>query len=233
MGILTDLLDPVVRAGRGVASGIGAAGRDVWGQMSGSTGPTNSRWQNIGINAANPFGMMQTGQAFSDGFRDGYGGSQPSNGMFDRSRAEISRRAGSGSPGVGSVVGRGFVGDGRGNAAVQRVPSQRPQTDVFGGTPGQPSQRDPWQMPGTNPSVGLMGSSALARAQTNAAMSGIANQTRGTQGAGSTEEWLGGGDDRQVGSTRLGAGQLGTMGEQTIQNGMNAFMSRGGTSQER
>lgn len=220
MGILTDLLEPVGRFGRGVAGGLGAAGRDVLGQMTGSTGPTNSRWQNIGINAANPLGIAQTGQAFADGFSNGYGSGQMPSGTFDRAQGAISSRAGSGTRPVGSVVGRGFVGDGRGNAAVQRGPSERAPLDAFGGTLGgllSQGGTQPYQMPGTNTGSRL---DAFGNTldETLAANEAPAGQPSGS---------------RPRGSVPLGAGQLGSAGDAALRNNMAAFLSRGGTQVER
>lgn len=220
MGILTDLIEGAGRLGRGVAGGIGAAGRDVWGQMSGSTGPYQSRWRNIVANETNPMGMLQTGQAFASGFSSGYGSGQIPSGTFDAARESISSRAGGATRPVGSVVGRGFVGDGRGNATVQRGPLVQSPRDAFGSTlSGTLSQggTQPYQMPGTN---------------TGPRLDAFGNTLDETLAANEAPP-SSGGSTSQRGSARLGAGQLGAGGDATIRSGMQAFLSRGGTTVER
>lgn len=130
------LLDFIGRTGRG----LGAAGRDVIGQMSGSTGPNDpssfgGRFGNIIANEANPLGMVQTGRAFMDGFR-GQSGTAPTR--------------------AGSVVGRGFIGSQprpsqygpRRSDALPRVNAIRDTDAISGG--GFESE--------TNPRVGSPGS---------------------------------------------------------------------------
>lgn len=116
--------------------------------------------------------------------------------------------------------GQGERTDGFGNP-IGQAPARAqagPQGDAFGNTLGQTLEN------GFGP-----------RAVQNAAMSDIASQTRGTQGSGSTEEWLagGGGDDRQRGSTRLGAGQLGAGGAAFLSDHMRSIFNRNGTTAER
>jgi len=137
------LLDFLARTGRG----IGAAGRDIGGQMFGSTGPMNpstlgGRFGNIIANEANPLGMLQTGQAFMDGFR-GQPGTAPD--RFAASTEAISQRAASARP-PGSVVARGYIGQ----RGMTRQPEQR---NVLGYRLGESptSERDPnWRMPGVS-----------------------------------------------------------------------------------
>lgn len=137
------LLDFIGRTGRG----LGAAGRDVIGQMSGSTGPNDpssfgGRFGNIIANEANPLGMVQTGQAFMDGFR-GQSGTAPD--RFAASTEAISRGAVAARP-PGSVVARGYVGQ----RGLTRQPEQR---NALGYRLGEAptSERDPnWRMPGVS-----------------------------------------------------------------------------------
>lgn len=136
------LFDFIARTGRG----IGAAGRDVVGQMIGSTGPNDAstftgRIGNIVANEANPLGgIAQTGNAFAEGFR-GQQGTDP--GRFAGTTEAISNAAASSRP--GSVVARGFVGQ----RGLTRQPEQR---NALGYRVGEAptSERDPnWRMPGT------------------------------------------------------------------------------------
>lgn len=139
------LFDFIARTGRG----IGAAGRDVVGQMIGSTGPNDAstftgRIGNIVANEANPLGgIAQTGSAFAEGFR-GQSGTDP--GRFAGTTDSISHAAARTRP-PGSVVARGFVGGPRG---LTRQPEQR---NALGYRVGEAptSERDPdWRMPGTS-----------------------------------------------------------------------------------
>jgi len=198
------LLDFIARTGRG----LGAAGRDVAGQMFGSTGPNDpstlgGRFGNIIANEANPLGILQTGQAFAEGFR-GQSGTAPD--RFAATTESISQAASRTRP-PGSVVARGFVGR----------QDRGPVTAGAGGVRGD----------GRFAGGGLLGNT-FGQSQPTGSYRMPVDEYRATipelvrRDGGSAER----------GSSRIGAGQLGRGGDEALNAASRAMFSRRGTQAE-
>jgi len=198
------LLDFIARTGRG----LGAAGRDVAGQMFGSTGPNDpstlgGRFGNIIANEANPLGILQTGQAFAEGFR-GQSGTAPD--RFAATTESISQAASRTRP-PGSVVARGFVGR----------QDRGPVTAGAGGVRGD----------GRFAGGGLLGNT-FGQSQPTGSYRMPVDEYRATI----PELVRPDGGSAERGSSRIGAGQLGRGGDEALNAASRAMFSRRGTQAE-
>lgn len=129
-----------------VGAGLGAAGRDVTGQMFGRLGPNDpstfsGRMGNIAANNANPMALMQTGQAFMEGFRGTPGPARDLTGAAGRVSDAVAQRV------TGSVVGRGFIGQSPGPAVPGRTVEPRNALGYrLGQVPGGPTGGGNWSV---------------------------------------------------------------------------------------
>lgn len=203
-----------------VGSGLGAAGRDITGQMFGRLGPNDSstfggRMANIAANNANPMGLMQTGQAFLDGFR-GEPVARNLSGAAGRVSDAAAQRVN-----TGSVVGRGFIGRaGLGPTAATGLRNPNPRNALgyqLGQAPGVPTPGN-WSV-----ATAGRGTGALMTGPTQA--DAMAAEQGGFPAAG-------GSDGRQRGSSQLGMTQLGQASSGLVMEGDARFRNRGGMMQE-
>jgi len=206
-----------------VGAGLGAAGRDITGQMFGRLGPNDpstfsGRMGNIAANNANPMALMQTGQAFMEGFRGTPGPARDLTGAAGRVSDAAAQR-------VGSVVGRGFIGR-SGRGALVAGPGQARYVEprnalgyALGQAPGVPGN---WSVATAGRGTGAVPVSReggpIMRAPTQAEIDALA--------AG------GGSSGRQRASSQLGMTQLGQGSSELVMAGDTHYRNRGGMMQE-
>ena len=215
---------------RRVGAGLGAAGRDITGQMFGRLGPNDpstfsGRMGNIAANNANPMALMQTGQAFMEGFRGTPGPARDLTGAAGRVSDAAAQR-------VGSVVGRGFIGR-SGRGALVAGPGQARYVEprnalgyALGQAPGVPG--------GGNWSVATAGRGTGAVPVSREGGPIMTGAQGDVDAAGRTdiEDWRNGPNDRQRGSSQLGMTQLGQASSGVVMEGDARFRNRGGMMQE-
>lgn len=213
-----------------VGAGLGAAGRDITGQMFGRLGPNDpstfsGRMGNIAANNANPMALMQTGQAFMEGFRGTPGPARDLTGAAGRVSDAAAQR-------VGSVVGRGFIGR-SGRGALVAGPGQARYVEprnalgyALGQAPGVPG--------GGNWSVATAGRGTGAVPVSREGGPIMTGAQGDVDAAGRTdiEDWRNGPNDRQRGSSQLGMTQLGQASSGLVMEGDARFRNRGGMMQE-
>jgi len=213
-----------------VGAGLGAAGRDVTGQMFGRLGPNDpstfsGRMGNIAANNANPMALMQTGQAFMEGFRGAPGPARELTGAAGRVSDAAAQR-------VGSVVGRGFIGR-SGRGALVASPGQAryvaPRNALgytLGQAPGVPGGGN-WSVATAGRGTGAVPVSReggpIMRAPTQAEIDAL----RGGRGGYNGQSW----------ASARGVGQgMRRTNEQALQEAMEQmerWRNRGGLMQER
>lgn len=219
-----------------VGSGLGAAGRDITGQMFGRLGPNDSstfggRMANIAANNANPMGLMQTGQAFLDGFR-GEPVARNLSGAAGRVSDAAAQRVN-----TGSVVGRGFIGRaGLGPTAATGLRNPNPRNALgyqLGQAPGVPTPGN-WSVATAGRGTGaLMTGPTQAEIDAMAAEQGGFPAAGGSGGGGGGVGAGGGGNSARHRAALHGASQLGQASADVLANQEARFRARGGLMQER
>lgn len=216
-----------------VGAGLGAAGRDVTGQMFGRLGPNDpstfsGRMGNIAANNANPMALMQTGQAFMEGFRGTPGPARDLTGAAGRVSDAAAQR-------VGSVVGRGFIGR-SGRGALVAGPGQARYVEprnalgyTLGQAPGVPGGG------GWSAATAGRGTGAVPVSREGGPiMTPVSGEGGPVASAERTdaEDWRHGSGGRQRGSSQLGMTQLGQASSGLVMEGDARFRNRGGMMQE-
>lgn len=211
-----------------VGAGLGAAGRDVTGQMFGRIGPNDpstfsGRMGNIAANNANPMALMQTGQAFMEGFRGTPGPARDLTGAAGRVSDAAAQR-------VGSVVGRGFIGR-SGRGALVAGPGQARYVEPRNALGYQLGQVPGGSMGGGNWSVATAGRGTGAIPVSREGGPIMTAPTQAEIDAMAAEQ-TGGSGGRQRGSSQLGMTQLGQASSGLVMEGDARFRNRGGLMQE-
>lgn len=213
-----------------VGAGLGAAGRDITGQMFGRLGPNDpgtfsGRMGNIAANNANPMALMQTGQAFMEGFRGAPGPARDLTGAAARVSDAAAQR-------VGSVVGRGFIGR-SGRGALVMSPGQARYVEprnalgyTLGQAPGVPGGGS-WSV-----ATAGRGTGAVPVSREGGPIMAGAQGDIDAAGRTDIEDWRSGSGDRQRGSSQLGMTQLGQASSELVAEGDARYRNRGGLLQE-
>lgn len=211
-----------------VGAGLGAAGRDVTGQMFGRLGPNDpstfsGRMGNIAANNANPMALMQTGQAFMEGFRGTPGPARDLTGAAGRVSDAAAQR-------VGSVVGRGFIGR-SGRGALVAGPGQARYVEPRNALGYQLGQVPGGSMGGGNWSVATAGRGTGAIPVSREGGPIMTAPTQAEIDAMAAEQ-TGGSGGRQRGSSQLGMTQLGQASSGLVMEGDGRYRERRGLMQE-
>lgn len=211
-----------------VGAGLGAAGRDITGQMFGRLGPNDpstfsGRMENIAANNINPMALMQTGQAFMEGFRGTPGPARDLTGAAGRVSDAAAQR-------VGSVVGRGFIGR-SGRGALVAGPGQARYVEPRNALGYQLGQVPGGSMGGGNWSVATAGRGTGAIPVSREGGPIMTAPTQAEIDAMAAEQ-TGGSGGRQRGSSQLGMTQLGQASSGLVMEGDARFRNRGGLMQE-